>query len=189
MQTKLEEIENKLDTLDHAYFHTYITNTADGKIEWKIFYKNLSNEDYLSHRNRPLLTSKQYAIDCIPILKRKFEEEKEAIFAENIIDYTQKNTESFLNQAKTKEIIYFSSIVLEIISFVLFTIHLFIGVSSKWMSTIFLILSLSIFFVNKISIAKLDKLWSDKDFEEQYIKTLTRNLDFAEKLRFKTWKA
>lgn len=68
---------NKLhNILDKNYFHVCVSLTEENNVEWTVFYNNLDEEDYISSKNKPLLTSKRNTIADIYRLENKFEELK-----------------------------------------------------------------------------------------------------------------
>ena len=178
MINKLEQINEIYKILDSKYFHICIDSTEE-KINWTIFYNNLSTEDYCSIKNQPLLTSKKNTIEDIYALKKRFEIEKQKIFSDNLFDYIKSNFSRFKVNIRN----IFGSIFIEISTLICIIcfINLLIN-TSLWTSIICIILSINILIVGNFGLRKLDKLL-DEDFKEQYIKTLTRNFNFVERLK------
>ena len=80
--TVIDSIEELNSILDSNYFHIY-TSIQENKVEWSIYYKNLSEKEYYSNENKPLLTSKENTISDIYELRDRFEIAKEKEFVEN----------------------------------------------------------------------------------------------------------
>lgn len=65
---------NKLHSiLDKNYFHISIYVTNENEIKWSVFYNNLDEEDYISNKNMPILSSRKNTMEDIYILKNIFE--------------------------------------------------------------------------------------------------------------------
>lgn len=80
--TVMDSIEELNSILDSNYFHV-CTSIQGDKVEWSIYYKNLSEKEYFSDENKPLLTSKENTISDIYELRDRFERAKEKEFIEN----------------------------------------------------------------------------------------------------------
>lgn len=80
--TALDSVKELHSILDNNYFHVY-TSIQEDKVEWSIYYKNLSEKEYYSNNNKPLLTSKDNTISDIYTLRDRFERAKEKEFMEN----------------------------------------------------------------------------------------------------------
>ena len=71
-----DRIKELHSILDNNYFHIH-TSIQDDKVEWSVYYMNLSKKEYYSEENKPLLTSKNNAISDIYELRDRFERAKE----------------------------------------------------------------------------------------------------------------
>lgn len=80
--TALDSVKELHSILDNNYFHV-CTSVQENKVEWSIYYKNLSEKEYYSDNNKPLLTSKDNTISDIYTLRDRFERAKEKEFMEN----------------------------------------------------------------------------------------------------------
>ena len=80
--TVLDSVKELHSILDNNYFHV-CTSVQENKVEWSIYYKNLSEKEYYSDNNKPLLTSKDNTISDIYTLRDRFERAKEKEFMEN----------------------------------------------------------------------------------------------------------
>ena len=80
--TLLDSVKELHSILDNNYFHV-CTSVQENKVEWSIYYKNLSEKEYYSDNNKPLLTSKDNTISDIYTLRDRFERAKEKEFMEN----------------------------------------------------------------------------------------------------------
>ena len=49
--------------LDKDYFHVCVEYTSKEKIEWKIYFKNLTQKDYFSEENKCLLSSDKITLE------------------------------------------------------------------------------------------------------------------------------
>lgn len=77
-----DKIKELHSVLDNNYFHIH-TSIQDDKVEWSVYYMNLSKKEYYSEENKPLLTSKNNAISDIYELRDRFERAKEKEFIDN----------------------------------------------------------------------------------------------------------
>lgn len=77
-----DRIKELHSILDNNYFHIH-TSIQDDKVEWSVYYMNLSKKEYYSEENKPLLTSKNNAISDIYELRDRFERAKEKEFIDN----------------------------------------------------------------------------------------------------------
>ena len=187
---KLNQVNEIYKILNPEYFHICVENNENNAIKWSIFYKNLSEEDYYSERNKPLLTSEKNVPGDIYQLNKNFEKEKNKIFNNNIFDYMKFNFECFDFKLKIKQIFYFIVIEISVLTFIIASINLFMK-NNLWSSSIPAIFSVSILIISQHNLKKLDKLLDklfNKKSKEFYIKTLTRNFEFMERLKLWNWK-
>lgn len=77
-----DRIKELHSILDNNYFHIH-TSIQDDKVEWSVYYMNLSKKEYYSEENKPLLTSKENTILDIYELRDRFERAKEKEFIDN----------------------------------------------------------------------------------------------------------
>ena len=80
--TIMDTVKQLNSILDNNYFHV-CTSIQGDKVEWSIYYKNLSEKEYFSDDNEPLLTSKENTISDIYELRDRFERAKEKEFIDN----------------------------------------------------------------------------------------------------------
>lgn len=80
--TVMDTVKELHSILDNNYFHIH-TSIQDDKVEWSVYYMNLSEKEYYSEENKPLLTSKNNAISDIYELRDRFERAKEKEFIDN----------------------------------------------------------------------------------------------------------
>ena len=174
---KLNKVKEIYKILDPNYFHLCIEDDGENEIKWSVFYNNLSTEDYFSEKNEPLLTSEKNVIGNIYQLNKKFENEKNKIFNDNLLDYIK----SIKSSNKIIETAHSMLIKIITVCVIITIINLFIK-HSFWSTSICLIFSASTFIIGQDTLKKIDKLFN-KNNKEQYIKALTRNFDFVERLR------
>mgnify|MGYP001152532839 CR=1 FL=1 len=93
---KLRSILNK------EYFHIYTEVKEKDRVEWKVYYKNLPTPAYWSNKNDELLTSKKHTIEDIYKLKKVFEQEKEKIYRDNLKEYLNVWSESYIQMCNIK---------------------------------------------------------------------------------------
>lgn len=82
--------------LDDNYFHTCVSFNKKfrNNIEWKVYYKNLNQDDYFLNKNKPLLSSSKNTIADIYILKDIFDKQQQkekedfGLFMDNMKIYT-----------------------------------------------------------------------------------------------------
>ena len=80
--TIMDTVKELHSILDNNYFHISTSIQGD-KVEWTVYYKNLSEKEYYSDENKPLLTSKDNTVSDIYKLRDKFERAKEKEFIDN----------------------------------------------------------------------------------------------------------
>lgn len=173
----LNQVKEIYKILDSNYFHLCIEDDSENAIKWSVFYNNLSTEDYFSERNKPLLTSENNVIGNIYQLNKKFEDEKNKIFNNNLLGYIK----SIKFQNRIIDMLFSMLTKILIVCVIIATINIFIK-HSLWSSFICLIFSVSTYIIGQKTLKRIDKLFN-KNVKEQYIKTLTRNFDFVERLR------
>lgn len=88
------EIKEIMNILDKNYFHVCIV-TENDNIKWKIFFKNMKEDDYFSIHNKPILSSDRNTINDIYLLNKKFEDEKKNTFSRNIKEFIKKEFKFF----------------------------------------------------------------------------------------------
>lgn len=137
--------------LDKDYFHVCVEYTSKEKIEWKIYFKNLTQKDYFSEENKCLLSSDKNTLEDIQKLQTVFQKEKTKIqneFAFEIIFLNKNNLYGFIRDIKMKLgkgywIIYIINLILWII-FSTFRNDTFIaiyGTAVTWLLLIFNIIA------------------------------------------------
>ena len=88
--------------LDKEYFHMCTEIKEKDKVEWKVYYRNLPTPAYWSRKNEELLTSKKHTIEDIYKLKKVFEQEKEKIYRDNLKEYLNVWSESYIQMCDIK---------------------------------------------------------------------------------------
>ena len=137
--------------LDKDYFHVCVEYTSKEKIEWKIYFKNLTQKDYFSEENKCLLSSDKNTLEDIQKLQSVFQKEKTKIqneLAFEIIFVNKNNLYGFIRDIKMKLgkgywIIYIINLILWII-FATFKNDTFIaiyGTAVTWLLLIFNIIA------------------------------------------------
>lgn len=87
--------------LDKEYFHVYEEfDPKSNRAKWKIYFKNLSQKQYLSKKNMALLDSNQNTVNDIYRLRDKFEIEKSKIALDNISELLNITNNVFNNLNK-----------------------------------------------------------------------------------------
>lgn len=137
--------------LDKDYFHVCVEYTSKEKIEWKIYFKNLTQKDYFSEENKCLLSSDKNTLEDIQKLQTVFQKEKTKIqneLAFEIIFLNKNGLYSFIKDINMKLgkgswIIYIINLILWII-FATFRNDTFIaiyGTAVTWLLLIFNIIA------------------------------------------------
>ena len=137
--------------LDKDYFHVCVEYTSKEKIEWKLYFKNLTQKDYFSEENKCLLSSDKNTLEDIQKLQTVFQKEKTKIqneLAFEIIFLNKNGLYSFIKDINMKLgkgswIIYIINLILWII-FATFRNDTFIaiyGTAVTWLLLIFNIIA------------------------------------------------
>lgn len=137
--------------LDKDYFHVCVEYTSKEKIEWKIYFKNLTPKDYFSEENKCLLSSDKNTLEDIQKLQSIFQKEKSKVqneLAFEIIFLNKNGLYSFIKDINMKLgkgswIIYIINLILWII-FATFRNDTFIaiyGTAVTWLLLIFNIIA------------------------------------------------
>ena len=173
--------------LDKDYFHVCVEYTSKEKIEWKIYFKNLTQKDYFSEENKCLLSSDKNTLEDIQKLQSVFQKEKTKIqneLAFEIIFVNKNNLYGFIRDIKMKLgkgywIIYIINLILWII-FATFKNDTFIaiyGTAVTWLLLIFNIIADRTFEKESNKILKEEVEQKTK----MYIKGM--GLNFVERIR------
>ena len=173
--------------LDKDYFHVCVEYTSKEKIEWKIYFKNLTQKDYFSEENKCLLSSDKNTLEDIQKLQSVFQKEKTKIqneLAFEIIFLNKNNLYGFIRDIKMKLgkgywIIYIINLILWII-FATFRNDTFIaiyGTAVTWLLLIFNIIADRTFEKESNKILKEEAEQKTK----MYIKGM--GLNFVERIR------
>ena len=173
--------------LDKDYFHVCVEYTSKEKIEWKIYFKNLTQKDYFSGENKCLLSSDKNTLEDIQKLQSVFQKEKTKIqneLAFEIIFLNKNNLYGFIRDIKMKLgkgywIIYIINLILWII-FAAFRNDTFIaiyGTAVTWLLLIFNIIADRTFEKESNKILKEEAEQKTK----MYIKGI--GLNFVERIR------
>ena len=137
--------------LDKDYFHVCVEYTSKEKIEWEIYFKNLTPKDYFSEENKCLLSSDKNTLEDIQKLQSIFQKEKSKVqneLAFEIIFLNKNGLYSFIKDINMKLgkglwIIYIINLILWII-FATFRNDTFIaiyGTAVTWLLLIFNIIA------------------------------------------------
>lgn len=92
---KMNDEEKIKKILDNDYFHICYVYENNGKETWKIYFKNMSEEEYFSNKNTALLNSSDNTIEDIYALKECFEKQKENVLIQHISEYISQSLEIF----------------------------------------------------------------------------------------------
>lgn len=96
MKNKKKNNEEKIrEILDKDYFHVCYVHGKNGNDTWKIYFKNMQNEEYFSCKNRAILFSKVNTIEDVYDLRERFEKQKEKVLTEHISEYINRSIEIF----------------------------------------------------------------------------------------------
>lgn len=187
---KLDKMQELYKILDRNYFHICITDNPKyrNNLEWSVYYKNLTPEDYYSEANKPLLTSDKNCIQDIYKLRDIFEKLKEQELIKNNRELFEN---SYMYHSRMYEIKQKSHLgMLNIFtSYAMFNVLLSLIVRNSLISIlngffcIFIAIYLS-FNINRTS-KLLEK--ADKEIKELFLKnTIKRQgLTFVERIKEK----
>ncbi len=92
---KMNEEKKIRKILDEDYFHVCYVYGDNNKNTWKVYFKNMPDEEYFSNKNKALLFSKTNTIDDVYSLKERFEKEKDKILTSNVSEYINRSIEIF----------------------------------------------------------------------------------------------
>lgn len=92
---KMNEEEKIRKILDEDYFHVCYVYGNDGKKTWRIYFKNMPDEEYFSTKNSVILFSEMHTIDDVYSLKERFEKEKERVLIQHVSEYINRSVEIF----------------------------------------------------------------------------------------------
>ncbi len=92
---KMNEEEKIEKILDKDYFHVCYVYGNDGKNTWRIYFKNMPDEEYFSNKNKAILFSEINTIEDIYALKERFEQEKDKILTQHVSEYIIRSIEIF----------------------------------------------------------------------------------------------
>ena len=171
--------------LDKDYFHVNIRITETQKIEWAIYYKNLTTDNY-SDKNRPLLTSRKNTIADIYILKDIFKKLKQETVEEAGFEFFRDNKKLYWLIKGIKEISTLGMLNI-------FTIYTFVNIGIIVLANNFIVSTINTFLCILIGIyftfknKKMNKLLDEA--EEVKEKILLKNLikgqsfEFVKKIR------
>ena len=183
-----KQIHELMNILDSNYFHTCITADDKEIIEWKIYYKNLSNEKYYSDKNQAILSSNKNNVEDIYKLKSRFEELKEKEFKDNIGEFAKDHFDIYFAFLDINE----KTMDLALNIFLIYSLfNIFINVRSEDLINTILNFSLCILIAIYIIISnkKLNKSKdkADSKIQEILLKNIIKRkgLDFVEELKEK----
>lgn len=97
MKKKNMNEEEKIEKiLDKDYFHVcYDVYGNNGKKTWRVYFKNMPDEEYFSNKNQAILFSEINTIEDIYALKERFEQEKDKILTKHVSEYIIRSIEIF----------------------------------------------------------------------------------------------
>ena len=183
-----KQIHELMNILDSNYFHTCITADDKEIIEWKIYYKNLSNEIYYSDKNQAILSSNKNNVEDIYKLKSRFEELKEKEFKDNIGEFAKDHFDIYFAFLDINE----KAIDLALNIFLIYSLfNVFINVRSEDLIntilnfSICILIAIYIIISNKRLNKNKDK--ADSKIQEILLKNIIKRkgLDFVEELKEK----
>lgn len=183
-----KQIHEPMNILDSNYFHTCIIADDKEIIEWKIYYKNLSNEIYYSDKNQAILSSNKNNVEDIYKLKSRFEELKEKEFKDNIGEFAKDHFDIYFAFLDINE----KTMDLALNIFLIYSLfNIFINVRSEDLINTILNFSICILIAIYIIISnkKLNKSKdkADSKIQEILLKNIIKRkgLDFVEELKEK----
>ena len=173
--------------LDKDYFHVCVEYTSKEKIEWKIYFKNLTPKDYFSEENKCLLSSDKNTLEDIQKLQSIFQKEKSKVqneLAFEIIFLNKNGLYSFIKDINMKLekgswIIYIINLILWII-FATFRNDTFIaiyGTAVTWLLLIFNIIA------NRTFEKESNKILKEEVERKTKIYIKGMGLNFVERIR------
>ena len=183
-----KQIHELMNILDSNYFHTCITADDKEIIEWKIYYKNLSNEIYYSDKNQAILSSNKNNVEDIYKLKSRFEELKEKELKDNIGEFAKDHFDIYFTFLGINE----KAMDLALNIFLIYSLfNVFINVRSEDLIntilnfSICILLAIYIIISNKRLNKNKDK--ADSKIQEILLKNIIKRkgLDFVEELKEK----
>ena len=183
-----KQIHELMNILDSNYFHTCITADDKEIIEWKIYYKNLSNEIYYSDKNQAILSSNKNNVEDIYKLKSRFEELKEKEFKDNIGEFAKDHFDIYFAFLGINE----KAMDLALNIFLIYSLfNVFINVRSEDLIntilnfSICILIAIYIIISNKRLNKNKDK--ADSKIQEILLKNIIKRkgLDFVEELKEK----
>lgn len=183
-----KQIHELMNILDSNYFHTCIIADDKEIIEWKIYYKNLSNEIYYSDKNQAILSSNKNNVEDIYKLKSRFEELKEKEFKDNIGEFAKDHFDIYFAFLGIKE----KTMDLALNIFLIYSLfNIFINVRSEDLIntilnfSICILIAIYIIISNKKLNRSKDK--ADSKIQEILLKNIIKRkgLDFVEELKEK----
>lgn len=92
---KMNEEEKIRKILDEDYFHVCYVYENDSKNTWRIYFKNMPDEEYFSNKNSAILFSEIHTIGDVYFLKERFEKEKERVLIQHVSEYINRSVEIF----------------------------------------------------------------------------------------------
>lgn len=189
MENTITEIYNKLsEILDKDYFHIYVGETANSEIEWKVYFKNLTIEDYYSNKNECLLSSENNTIHDVYDLASNFSREKRNILESQRGDILLKEIDFSFSTMNLSSYIDF---IISLLVYIGFTVAMIINICTgcKWglWQNIIMVTSL---LIAKIKIDnKIEKFKEEQKnkYVEEHIKTYIKGmgLQFVERIKLK----
>lgn len=182
-------IFNRLsEVLDKDYFHIHIEEFANKEVKWKVYFKNLTIEDYYSNENECLLSSEKNTIYDVYDLASNFLKEKRNILESESEDILLKEIDFSFS---TRNLSNYIDFIISLLVCIGFTVAMIINICTgyKWglWQNIIMITSL---LIAKITIdhkiEKFKEKQKNKDIEE-HIKTYIKGLglQFVERIKLK----
>ena len=186
-----KQINQLHNILDKNYFHVCVSLTEGNNIEWTVFYNNLDEEDYISSKNKPLLTSKRNTVADIYRLKNKFEELKKKQRGLHCLELFHDcfNIHQLGYQIKEEAHLGMTNIFLIYTTLNIFTIN-FANKTIASILNLILCISMAIYYYRKID--KLYKLLDNQDniTEEIILRNIIKRkgLNFVKELRHEMYR-
>lgn len=189
MKDTTTEVYNQLkEILDENYFHIYVEETENKEVKWKVYFKNLTIEDYYSNENECLLSSEKNTIYDAYDLALKFLQEKENILKNQRIDIELKKADFSLLTLMLRDSMDFIISLLMCVGFIV-SIIIYIFTCCKGVLLQNLIMILALLIANVVIDNKINKFRKEQRHKEieDYIKTYIKGLGlkFVERIRIK----
>lgn len=189
MKDTITEIYNQLSgILDKDYFHIYVGETVNSEIEWKVYFKNLTIEDYYSNKNECLLSSGKNTTNDVYILASNFLREKRNILESQRTEILLKEIDFSFSTMNLSSYIDF---IISLLVCIGFTVAMIINICTgyKWGLWQNIIMITSLLIAKIIIDHKIEKFKEEQKnkYVEEHIKTYIKGmgLQFVERIKLK----